>query len=91
MFFPQAALGAMALTLLPTASAGGEQPQTPSHHVFHNSFYKTLIRPDTGTPCCNDGDCRSTVGRMIGTQYEVMVKGAWVKVPWHKIVRKNSP
>jgi hypothetical protein len=91
MFFRVAALGAIALALLPTASAGGEQAHAPRHHVFHDSFYKELIRPDTGNPCCNDGDCWSTSGRMIGTQYDVMVKGAWVKVPWHKIVRKTAP
>jgi hypothetical protein len=33
------------------------------HDKWHHSFYQTLERPDTKSPCCNLTDCRPTSGR----------------------------
>lgn len=77
--------------VLPAAVAPADDDHRHSHRVFHDGFYERLIRPDTGNPCCNNGDCRSTSGRMAGTSYEVKVNGAWIKVPWEKVVRERAP
>ena len=61
------------------------------HSRFHSGFYERLIRPDTGNPCCSNGDCRPTSGRMVGDHYEVKVNGTWVPVPWNKIVKETAP
>jgi hypothetical protein len=61
------------------------------HDIWHHSFYQTLQRPDTKTPCCNLTDCRPTSGRLVGDHYEVKVNGAWVSVPADKILKKTAP
>src|SRR5438094_5971468 len=61
------------------------------HDRWHQSFYQTLVRPDTKTSCCNLTDCRPTSGRQIGDHYEVMVNGAWISVPPDKILKKTAP
>ena len=42
------------------------------HEKWHQSFYQTLVRPDTKTSCCNLTDCRPTSGRQVDDHYEVM-------------------
>jgi len=50
------------------------------HDKWHHSFYQTLERPDTKSPCCNLTDCRPTSGRQVDGHYEVKVNGSWVSV-----------
>jgi hypothetical protein len=67
----------------------GRHGQDHSH--LHEIFYQKLVRPDTGNPCCNNGDCRSTSGRRLEDHYEVKVDGNWVVVPDYKIVPESAP
>jgi hypothetical protein len=61
------------------------------HAQWHESFYKKLIRPDTKTSCCNLTDCRPTSGRMSDGRYEIKVNGAWISVPYSKIIPTSAP
>jgi hypothetical protein len=61
------------------------------HDTWHHSFYKTLQRPDTKTPCCSLTDCRPTSGRLVEDHYEVKVNGAWISVPTDKILKTTAP
>ena len=61
------------------------------HDKWHHSFYQTLERPDTKSPCCNLTDCRPTSGRQVDGHYEVKVNGAWVSVPSGKILKQSAP
>src|SRR5436190_6943087 len=61
------------------------------HDKWHQSFYQTLVRPDTKTSCCNLTDCRPTSGRQVNDHYEVMVNGAWISVPAGKIIKQSAP
>jgi hypothetical protein len=61
------------------------------HDKWHHSFYQTLERPDTKSPCCNLTDCRPTSGRQVDGHYEVKVNGAWVSVPPGKILKQSAP
>ena len=61
------------------------------HDKWHQSFYKTLQRPDGKGSCCNLIDCRPTSGRTIEGHYEVKVNGAWISVPQTKIIRRSAP
>jgi hypothetical protein len=62
-----------------------------NHAQWHESFYKKLLRPDTKTSCCNMTDCRPTSGRMTDGHYEIKVNGAWVSVPYSKIIPTAAP
>ena len=57
------------------------------HDKWHHSFYQTLERPDTKSPCCNLTDCRPTSGRQVDGHYEVKVNGAWVSILPGKILK----
>jgi len=61
------------------------------HDKWHHSFYQTLERPDTKSPCCNLTDCRPTSGRQVDGHYEVKVNGAWVSVLPGKILKQSAP
>ncbi|HEY1364113.1 MAG TPA: hypothetical protein VGF60_17870 [Xanthobacteraceae bacterium] len=61
------------------------------HEGWHQSFYRTLERPDTRTSCCNLTDCRPTSGRQVDDHYEVKVDGAWISVPAGKILKQAAP
>lgn len=60
------------------------------HDLFH-AWYETLFNAQ-GISCCNDQDCRPTDHRTHpdGT-IEVMVDGAWMKVPPETILKKAAP
>jgi len=81
-------IGAVAFALRSQADEGYH---LHNHDRFHETFYKQLIRPDTGNPCCDGTECRPTSGRMAGDRYEVKVDGAWVPVPQNKIVKQTAP
>ncbi len=61
------------------------------HGKWHQSFYQTLVRPDTKTSCCNLTDCRPTSGRQVDDHYEVKINGAWISVPADKILKRSAP
>jgi len=61
------------------------------HGDFHGQFYDRLKKPGTDTSCCNLTDCRPTSSRSAGAHYEVLINGAWVRVPPEKIVKVMAP
>lgn len=69
--------------------------QGQGHEKWHDEFYSTLIRPDSGEKkwsCCSLADCRPTVERRSPYgYYEVMIDGVWVIVPPQKIVPISAP
>ena len=76
-----------------------------SHARFHD-FYRTWLRPDTGTSCCNmretgpdgtmTGDCRATPFRVVGQGVKAhwqakLDDGSWIDVPDDKIIHEHNP
>jgi len=57
----------------------------------HEGFYSKLVRKDTKVSCCNLSDCRPTQSRMVDDHYEVMVDGAWLRVPKEAIQNVSAP
>jgi hypothetical protein len=85
-----------AFLLMPLLSISGPAWADMGHHGdghdrWHAEFYSKLMRPDTGTSCCNLADCRPTEIRTSGDHYEVRKDGRWIRVPPEKIVRVRAP
>jgi len=59
----------------------------------YNEYFKGLMRPDTGTSCCDESDCRFTPARSTPTGWEALTQdGTWVQIPPTKILHgKKSP
>lgn len=57
-------------------------------------WFRSLMRPDTGTPCCSEADCRITEYRNVDGRFEVLIddryipglEPRWVAVPPGKTV-----
>ncbi len=78
----------------------GERQAGPSHGpaghhgVGHNElhhWYRTLRAPGNGAPCCDGKDCRPTRARMRNGSLEVLVNGAWARVPSGALLKEASP
>src|SRR5690242_16932950 len=72
---------AIILTSLIRTAQGQEGQHGAGHELWHDSFYSGLLRPQYKTSCCSSADCRPTQSRQVGDHYEVMVDGAWLRVP----------
>jgi len=80
-----------ALLSLPLPAAAQEGHHGEGHDRWHGELYSKLMRPDTGTSCCNLADCRPTEIRTNGDHYEVKKEGRWIRVPPEKIVKVTAP
>lgn len=81
----------LVVLLLCTGALAQEGYIGTGHDKWHHDFYQHLVRPGTKVSCCNHHDCRPTTGRVVGSNYEVKVNGAWVTVPSDKIVKSSAP
>jgi hypothetical protein len=83
-----------ALILLHAAAAALAAPP-PGADPALGPWFCSLMRPDTGSPCCSEADCRMTEYRIEGNGLEVLIderygpgtEARWVPVPPQKIVR----
>lgn len=83
---------AIALALVVIAGAAVAAPP-PGSIGKYREWFQGLMRPDTGTSCCDDSDGRITDARMTPEGWEALTPvGTWVRVPTDKIVRgKGNP
>ena len=87
------ALCTVFITLVPAVA----QHEPNGHELWHDQFYRLLVRAD-GFPCCTGVDCRPTTGKVVGDHYEVLVKdehvpeGVWLRYqPAHVVKKPASP
>ncbi len=71
------AIGAIALTLAPTASA--EPPSVTDPRLA--PWFKSLMQPRSDAPCCAIADCRLTDARLQPWGYEARIDGRWISIP----------
>jgi hypothetical protein len=56
-------------------------------------WFEGLMRPDTGTSCCNDSDCRvysDDKVRITEGAYEIYIDEGWRRVPPEKILHNKA-
>ena len=82
---------AFALTLFIGYAAAQEGYIGHDHDKWHESFYRTLKRPDGNGSCCNLSDCRPTSIRSNHGRYEIKKDGRWIPIPMEKVVRRTAP
>lgn len=62
----------------------------PAHAEDRGSWFKKLMRPDTGTSCCDIADCHRTDADWRGGQWWAVVQGQWTPVPPEKELRNKT-
>lgn len=86
--------------LLLTSAALAAPPAGSDPTSALASWYRGLLRPDTGTSCCSEADCRPVVYRTTGDHYEAFIDRKtfgseapddWLTVPPEKILRTANP
>ena len=83
-------IAAAALAAL-VASPVLARPAAPGHDQFHVDFYSKLMRPDTGTSCCDDHDCRPAEFRVTDAGVEFFVHERWLPVPKSRTLEIVTP
>jgi hypothetical protein len=83
-------LGVIVLTTPPHASASADEAHIHQYHASaeQDEWMRSLIRPDTGTSCCNLNDCSPTDAEWRGGQWWAVYKGAWRAIPPEKVLSK---
>ena len=86
------ALVSVVVVLLSSQSVAQDGMQGHGHDLWHESFYRNLIRPKPfAGSCCNMADCRPTSLRTVDDHYEVKVDGEWTPVPSNTILHITAP
>lgn len=84
-----AGAAALALVGMGVLVAGAAPP--PGARPELREFFRGLMRPDTGTSCCDESDCRVTRSRAGANGWQAMNQlGEWVDVPEGKIIRDRA-
>ena len=81
-------LGLVVLTTPPHARA--DEAHIHKYHATadQDQWMKSLIRPDTGTSCCNLNDCNPTDAEWRDGQWWAVYKGQWRAIPPEKVLSK---
>lgn len=53
-------------------------------------FFRSLLRPDTGTSCCDISDCSPVESLTAGDHYQALAGDEWIDIPNDKIIRPQS-
>lgn len=53
-----------------------------------DNWMRSLIRPDTGTSCCNLNDCNPTDAEWHNGQWWAVYQGTWRAIPPEKVLSK---
>ena len=74
-------------------TAGGPLSAKPPSGATPNSlWFESLADPETTLSCCDEADCRPVEDRIVSDDYEVLIRGAWLPVPFEKIfVGRTTP
>jgi hypothetical protein len=89
--YPSILLFAVSVVFIPDVSFAQDGHHGVGHETWHEGFYSKLVHKDTKVSCCNLSDCRPTQSRMVDDHYEVMVDGAWLRVPKEAIQNVSAP
>lgn len=80
------------LLMLIAVTAAAQVGQHGQGHAEQHDWYRTLVHPFTGRPCCDDRDCRPTRAYVDDEgMWRAMLDGQWVIVPNDAVLRKVSP
>lgn len=60
------------------------------HATDKSDWFRSLMRPDTGTSCCNVSDCHKTVADWRGNQWWAKVEEQWTPIPNEKVVKDHD-
>ena len=61
-------------------------------HAEQHEWYRTLVHPFSGRPCCDDRDCRPTRAYVDDDGiWHAMLDGRWVSVPADVVLKKSPP
>ena len=83
----------LTLALALVAGAALAAPPPGADPKFR-SYFLGLMRPDTGTSCCDESDCRFTASRRntAGLWEAMNQDGDWIQIPPEKIIKgKTTP
>lgn len=61
-----------------------------AHAADKSEWFRSLMRPDTGTSCCNVADCHKTVADWRGNQWWAKVDEQWTPIPNEKVVKDHD-
>ena len=54
----------------------------------YDQWFRSLMRPDTKTSCCNLNDCTQTQAEWRDDEWWAVVRGEWRAIPPEKIVQQ---
>lgn len=72
---------------MPANSADAEHMRMYHGNPEYSQWMRSLVRPDTGTSCCNFQDCRPTEADFRDGQWWADVLGEWRPIPPEKVVK----
>ena len=75
------------VVLMGAKLAHGEPPANVDPNSATAQWYRSLIRPDTGTSCCSIADCRPTEARVGVDGWEAVMDDKWVRIPQGKVLQ----
>jgi hypothetical protein len=80
------------LAILLAAPASAQDGWHGQGHTEQHEWYRTLVHPFTGRPCCDDRDCRPTRAYVDDDGiWHAMLDGRWVIVPTDVVLKKSPP
>jgi len=86
------AAAALFLSILLAEPATAQDGRHGHGHAEQHDWYRTLIHPFTGRPCCDERDCRPTRAYVDDEGlWRAMLDGRWVVVPNDVVLRNASP
>lgn len=77
-----------ALTLAVSAVADTDHMKMYHADTQTDAWMRSLMRPDTGTSCCNLTDCAPTDAEWRDGQWWAVLRGAWTPIPPEKVLYK---
>lgn len=73
-----------------TMPASADEEHMLRYHASadQDQWMRSLIRPDTGTSCCNLNDCSPTDAEWRDGQWWAVYRGEWRAIPPEKVLSK---
>jgi hypothetical protein len=83
---------ALFVSLVLAAPAAAQDGRHGHGHAEQHDWYRTLVHPFTGRPCCDDRDCRPTRAYVDDEGvWRALLDERWVIVPSEVVLKNGSP